>query len=181
MADPTPTPPADPPAPAPTNPTPTNPPPPASPPPAPPAPDGTKAALQAENDQLRARLQREAVKGAAIPHGLVDPTLINYLPIEGTSIDASGNVVGVEAAVTKLRADHPAIFGGKPASAPAPAQNPPAATASVPQVTAAPTSIGAVPPAPPSPTSPPAPHAITRAEWRENKSKLIADAKRRLA
>lgn len=161
--------PASPPAPA----APPNPPAePAAPPAAPPPADNTKAALAAENELLKARLQREAVKAAAVPHGIVDTKLLDYLPIDGTSIGKDGSVQGVEAAVTKLRADHPAIFGSKPAAAPAPAAPAPTPSAPVPPVHSV-TPVAPVPP-PPAPGAPSTRREVSSEEWRKNKEALIA-------
>ena len=165
MSD-TPTPAVPQPAPSPTAPTPVPQPEPA------PDPDPAAQALASENANLRARLQREAVIAAAVSAGVLDTNLIDHLPMSGTSIDKEGRVQGVDAALTRLRADFPKIFGQQPSAAPAPA--------AAPQVPVA-ASVAAVPAAPPSPASPPAPTRITPEDWRKNKNELLARARAGLA
>lgn len=165
------TPPAAPPAPA----APAEPAPPAPAPAPAPAGDGTKAALQAENEQLKARLIREAVKTAAIPHGIVEPSVLDYLPLKDVSLDKDGRVVGAENAVTHLRAERPGLFGRAPAPAPA---APAPVAAPVAPITA-PQSVGAVP-QPPAPHVGPTPPQSVRGLSKEEYRKVLAETRRGL-
>jgi hypothetical protein len=134
------------------------------------------AAAQA---QLTAQLQREAVKAAAIGAGVIDPALLDHLPMQGTEVK-DGKVHGVDVALKKLKEDFPKIFGAAPQAVTPPTTTgtPPAAVtppAPVPVVT---TPVAGVP-QPPGATQP-KPRDI-RNMSREEYQKALEEQRRKVA
>jgi hypothetical protein len=114
------------------------------------------AASQAEQSNLQARLQREAVKTAAVAAGVLDTSLLDHLPIQGTKIE-NGQVVGVADALKNLKEQFPKIFGAPPAATAVP--QPAAAPAPVP-VPVPPVGVAGAAPAGSSTNPPPKPNVL---------------------
>lgn len=62
---------------------------------------------------MKERLMRAEVRAYAIKEGIVDPTIVDLLPLEGVSINDSLEVVGAEKAIGKYKREKPYLFGGK--------------------------------------------------------------------
>ncbi len=64
------------------------------------------------------RLVKEAVRNAATTAGIIDPTLLDHLPIEGASYTDDA-IEGVDAAIARLKEKHPKLFSAPAAETPA--------------------------------------------------------------
>lgn len=120
-----------------------------------PVPAPTPVAAPPPPNPLLDRLLRSEVKLAATRAGIVDPALIDHLPLPGAAVSAEGAVTGIDTAIATLQKNHPALF----AKATAPAAPVPAA-------------VGATGTAPSQSASPPAPASVlglTSADYRREK------------
>ncbi len=78
---------------------------------------------------LQDRLMRAEVKREAQRLGIVDPSLVDHLPVSGAKVEADGRVSGIDTAIASLRSAHPAIFQaaqGSTVTTPAPTVTQPA-------------------------------------------------------
>lgn len=70
-----------------------------------------------ENEQkLKAKdekLMRAEVRNAAIKEGIVDPSLVDLLPMEGIALDEQGNVSGAEKLIAKYKKEKAYLFGAQ--------------------------------------------------------------------
>ena len=57
------------------------------------------------------RIMRESVRNHAIKEGIVDPDLIDLLPLDGVSLDDAGEVIGADKFVAKFKKDKAYLFG----------------------------------------------------------------------
>lgn len=74
--------------------------------------------LKAELAAKDQRILKAEVRNQAIKEGIVDPSMIDLLPLEGVNLDKDGEVIGAEAFVKKLKKDRAYLFGSGENKAP---------------------------------------------------------------
>lgn len=71
--------------------------------------DETEAKLKAKDE----RIKRAEVRAAAVKAGIIDPSDIDLLPLDGVEISDAGDVSGVDKFVSKWKKDKPHMFGAE--------------------------------------------------------------------
>lgn len=142
------------------------------------------ASAQADTDKFKLAMAREKLRNEAARAGIVNVALVDTLPSEGLSVDAAGQVVGVQAVLDGWKKTLPEIFGKAEAAAAAAA-----ASAAVTTPLKIPTAASAAPGAASGGASPaprdflkegialgPAGRKAQRAQYELDKAKILQES-----